>query len=161
MNDTLYQHSKLRRFRVYFDIEQLESTYESITYTKNKNITIELKNPIEKKPKHITFELSPKYPFHPPKIYIGPQHTPYVQSIDPKYSARIVKYMKYYKLPMYYIDTCKFINYNWSPALHLETIILEIECANRIKEIIKCAIILSDIVPDDISRHIISFVTHM
>ena len=158
---------KLKRKRLYYEIEELEILYRKITAKiENNEIYIELQHPLQPHlPKHCCFDLTQYYPFRPPILYIckAPfdvrfaQNSPFWTQYTAKYS-HIPKIKNIIEVDIKIEKKMQIPENYWSPALHMEHYLFEIQKIEQTKNQIKYYLFLKTRLDHDMIINVISFI---
>jgi ubiquitin-protein ligase len=124
--------------RINNEIPELQKLYRKIT------VTYEIENPIniilydpssKTLPETLEFQISKDYPFTPPKIYRN--NSPYLKSLP---HITTEKYRKEIKKQFRFIGNCIHCDFiikdNWSPAISIKHILLDMEKIEELRQII-------------------------
>ena len=150
--------------RINIEIESLKKIYKKVILkieNENEKI-IELENPIIKKnqelmPKYLHIRIEKEYPLIFPIISIKKSKN-YQTELIATNLPRVLRYLREYNIPIEDFICENSLKNTWSPCQKIEKIIYYLEYINKIKQNIKYAITLGEKFPDDIGRHIISFI---
>jgi ubiquitin-protein ligase len=175
-----HQSTKLKKHRLFLEIEYLESNYQEVKVIMihNKETVVEAKYPLQAIPKHIKFIIPNNYPFKAPEVYIIKNkgshkmcefvEENYLYTIHNCQLPRIQRLVKAIRGGDS-IHTClkcksSISHDNWSPAFKMNHIFDEIKKNNRLKRRVSVEIGLEDIfkkyqqLPQDLMKLIISYV---
>lgn len=130
-NDEILQSygSKCINRRIKKELEPLYNMYDDITISINSNkLKVGICKINDKKKQQYDFEICENYPFRPPKIFY--QNRPYSDFLKINYSKNELSLVK--KITGNECLCCSSLNCrdNWTPAITLQKIILDI---NRVK----------------------------